>query len=42
MQTVIALLNNIVANKSMNMMILFEEGTSSLYLFSFIQMFPSL
>ncbi|XP_039925056.1 serine/threonine-protein kinase ULK4 isoform X1 [Hirundo rustica] len=26
MQTVIALLNNIVANKSMNMMILFEEG----------------
>ncbi|XP_074754238.1 serine/threonine-protein kinase ULK4 isoform X5 [Athene noctua] len=26
MQTVIALLNNIVANKSMNMMLLFEEG----------------
>ncbi|XP_064273204.1 serine/threonine-protein kinase ULK4 isoform X8 [Passer domesticus] len=26
MQTVIALLNNIVANKSMNMMILFQEG----------------
>ncbi|NXR71302.1 ULK4 kinase, partial [Pycnonotus jocosus] len=26
MQTVIALLNNIVANKSMNMMMLFEEG----------------
>lgn len=30
MQTVIALLNNMVANKSTNMMLLFEEGMSSL------------
>lgn len=40
MQIVIALLNNIVAQKSTNMMILFEEGMSSL--FSSLQMFPSL
>lgn len=30
MQTVIALLNNVVANKSTNMMLLFEEGRLSL------------
>lgn len=32
MQTVIALLNNVVANKSTNMMLLFEEGMSYLSL----------
>lgn len=30
MQTVIALLNNMVANKGTNMMLLFEEGMSCL------------
>lgn len=40
MQTVIALLNNMVANKNTNMMLLFEEGMLSLVILFYYRCFP--